>query len=102
MNYYENITHCNLYFHVVNTIFLHVFVYNFVRFNTQYLHPLPFQWEYDMQWTDCTTDVHDTVVGGLGRGESKCLQRHSVGYHQAQKVLKWPHGIWAETAYPVE
>jgi hypothetical protein len=25
-----------------------------------------------------------------------------VGYHQAQKVLKWPHGIWAETAYPVE
>jgi hypothetical protein len=35
-------------------------------------------------------------------GGSKCLQRHSVGYRQAQKVLKWPRGIWAETTYAIE
>jgi len=25
---------------------------------------------------------------------SKCLQKLSVGNHQAQKVLKWSRGIW--------
>lgn len=32
-------------------------------------------------------------------GGSKCLQRHSVGYRQAHKVLKWPRGTYAEIAY---